>query len=730
MAGKFVNDWEQGRLKSIERALVVLAIISTVFTYFGALDLLGRGDWWDYLLAAALAAASGIMIWAIWLVIFRTAVEETSIVGRIGSLVKALIGAPAILTASTWLMVAGFANDSDKVHMLQALAVAERYTGTASDHTIAAGRLAPQVSRLAADLARWSELEHRDGVSTGIGGPGAVVSALATSSDKLLDLAREVDAASANAAALRAEASELIGKMRAAANSSAPADQRWQEFSAHESVWRATVARIGAKHLLHSVVNGLEAASRDFGTVVALSRNKSIAAKQEAAIAKYRVLIAQQAGPIIAQARSLMAVTLADAPVVERIGAAVAVLTYWHHNIAYWLLGIGIDLGVPAILLISIHVATATTTPRDRFVSRVLGTTVADQAAARMAAQMLERADLDHHSGVLVNDALIGRVPEPEQARELTNAEPADRARHGRMVRFGLMLVAVAVAAALVSGAALYAAGGGQIMIVPPSGPQAPPPAQQELEPGCTLMPNGIMVCDPNAPSPTGVTDRHPGRDGVEVDVGISGAGAGPHGSCISATSPPRPEAVAIVEAILATVGVTRNFQVLESDFERDCIAVAGEVRGVRAIVYDSKRFRWSGGRVVWSEAGIMAHEIGHLLMSHPSSTPSRELEADFFAGHALARLGSSLSQALSWTPLVGEKGGDTHPPRVARIRAAALGWGQATIQRIPATSQNAWLGGEFEMAAATCRLARVARGGSSAVRITCERAGQWVWAD
>jgi len=692
MAGRFINDWEQGRLKSIERALVVLAIISTVFTYFGALDLLGRGDWWDYILAAALATASGIMIWAIWLVIFRTAVEETSIVGRIGSLVKALIGAPAILTASTWLMVAGFANDSDKVHMLQALAVAERYTGTASDHTVAAGRLAPQVSRLAADLARWSELEHRDGVSTGIGGPGAVVSALATSSDKLLDLAREVDAASANAAALRAEASELIGKMRAAANSSAPADQRWQEFSAHESAWRATVARIEAKHVLHSLVNGLEAASRDFGTVVALSRDKSIAARQEIALAKYRMLIAQQARPIIAQARSLMAVTLADAPVVERIGAAVAVLTYWHHNIAYWLLGIGIDLGVPAILLISIHVATATTTPRQRFDALVLSTTLENQIVDAVAKQELEQAKRGGPPSDLVNRALIGSDPASDQTRQLMHASTTHSARRGQTVRIVLMLVAVAVAAALVSGAALYVAGGGSIMIVPPSGPQAPPPAPQ-VEPGCILMPNGIMVCDPNAPSLTGVNNIHPGMAGTKVEVGMSGvAGASSHGSCVRETFPPRPEAVAIVEAIVASVGVTRNFEVLEGEFQHKCIAVAGVVRGVRAIVYDREHFRWRGGRVIWAEAGIAAHEIGHLLMSHPGSTPARELEADFFSGFALARLGATLSQALSWTPLVGEKSGDTHPPRNARIRASARGWGEATNQAIPATSSR-WPG-------------------------------------
>ena len=724
MAGKFINDWQQGRFKSIARALVVLAIISTVFTYFGAVDLLVRGDWWDYLLAAALAAASGIMIWAIWFVVLRTAVEETSVLGRIGSFVKTVVATPAVLTASTWLMTAGFANDSDKVHMLRAVAFAESHTGSVGNHAGSAGRLATQVIRLAADLGRLSELEYRDGVSTGIPGPGAVVSALAISSDKLFDLAREVDAASANATVLQTEASDLIGKMRAVANSSAPADQRWQDFGAHESAWRATVSRMGAKGLLHSMVNGLEAASRDFGTVVALSRNKSIAAKQEAAIAKYQALITQQAGPIIAQARSLMTVAIPDAPVVERIGAAVAVVTYWQHNIAYWLLGIGIDLGVPMILLISIHVATATSTPRDRFVSRVLSTTVEDQAAARMAGQMLERADLDRRSGELVNDVLVGREPEPEHTRELTNAEPSDRAPRGRTARIALMLVALAVAIALVTGATLYAVVGGSIIVVPPSGPQAPPSVQQEVEPGCTLMPNGIVVCEPDAARLTDPSDLSLGAR----DDGILAA---QKKSCVDKILPPRPEAVAMVDLIVESVGLVRNFDVHAGVFNDTCLAVAGLINGKRAVVYDDEHFRWEDGRARWSDVGIMAHEVAHLLLSHwmdGGSRPPIELEADQFSGYSLGQLGASLTQALSWTALVSETGGTTHPPRDARIEAVAIGWGKTTVQTTSAAAGNTWIGEEFGMAGRTCRLARILKSRGSIVRISCELAGRWTW--
>ncbi len=723
MAGRFLNDWQQGRFKSIARALVVLAIISTVFTGFGAVDLLVRGDWWDYLLAAALAAASGIMIWAIWLVILRTAVEETSVLGRIGSFVKTLIATPAILTASTWLMTAGFANDSDKVHMLHALAIAEGYTEAVSKPAVAAGRLAPQVSRVAADLGRLSELEFRDGVSTGIPGPGAVVSALDLSSKQLFDLAREVEAALSNAAALRAEASDLIGKMRAVANSSASADQRWQEFGAHESAWRATVARIGAKHLLHSVVNGLEAASRDFGTVVALSQNKSIAAKQEAAITKYRVLITQQAGPIIAQARSLMAVTLPDAPVVERIGAAVAVVTYWQHNVAYWLLGIGIDLGVPMILLISIHVATATTTPRERWIARVRGVTTEERAAARASDFGLERLEIDHQTSHYINDALIGREPEAEQVRELTNTEPSDHAHRYRTGRIVLALVALAITAALTTGAIVYAIGGGSITI---PGLTAPPPAQYEVEPGCTLMPNGIAVCEPDAARLTAPSD-------LSLGAGDGGILAAQKKSCVEKILPPRPEAVAMVDLIVESVGLVRNFDVHAGVFNDTCLAVAGVVNGKRVIVYDDERFHWEDGRARWSDVGIVAHEIAHLLLSHwmdGGSRPPTELEADQFSGYSQGQLGASLTQALSWTLLVGEAGGSTHPPRAARIKAVALGWGKAAIQMTSATLSSTWIGDEFRMAGQTCRLARLAGGRHSSARIACEQTGRWIWHD
>lgn len=290
-------------------------------------------------------------------------------------------------------------------------------------------------------------------------------------------------------------------------------------------------------------------------------------------------------------------------------------------------------------------------------------------------------------------------------------------------------LVVAGVTALIVADIVLGAGPGTREVTVPPVYAPSQPPAQSEPvspERGCMLMPNSIMVCEPDAMGLTRTSEVRP-------HVLESGTHAAREKPCVAETFPPRPEAVAMVELIVASVGLVPNFAVLEGAFNDTCIAVAGMINGKRAVVYDRERFHWQGGRAQWSDVGIMAHEVGHILSSHwmdGGSRPPTELEADYFSGFVLARMGSTLSQALAWTPLVSETGGDSHPPRNSRIRAVARGWGEAMNQAAPATRSNAWLGEAFEMAGATCRLAQVAKGGGSIVRITCERAGQWVWAD
>lgn len=245
----------------------------------------------------------------------------------------------------------------------------------------------------------------------------------------------------------------------------------------------------------------------------------------------------------------------------------------------------------------------------------------------------------------------------------------------------------------------------------------------------------GAGVCGCGVwPAPSAAEKTPP----VPSSVRWACAGASePNFNCVDSYGPAKPEALAVFDWIIDGVGVTRNFEILSGEFSGGCIALAGVSGGKRYIVYDDAEFGWGDGRVYWYEIGIAAHEVGHLLMSHwldgLGSRPYKELQADMFAGRAVARLGGSLAQALSWSTLVSEQGSSSHPPRADRIEAVALGWGRERIRdRTGAdVGRSRWIGDTFEMAGRSCRLARTTVSGKPEVRLACEsRDGRWVWKD
>ena len=89
-----------------------------------------------------------------------------------------------------------------------------------------------------------------------------------------------------------------------------------------------------------------------------------------------------------------------------------------------------------------------------------------------------------------------------------------------------------------------------------------------------------------------------------------------------------------------------------------------------------------------WAAASIIAHEFGHHFYGHadlgagrmPSGVRrTRELEADYFSGFALARLGASLEEAESaQRALFDAHSSPTHPDSARRLRAISLGWKDA----------------------------------------------------
>ncbi len=89
-----------------------------------------------------------------------------------------------------------------------------------------------------------------------------------------------------------------------------------------------------------------------------------------------------------------------------------------------------------------------------------------------------------------------------------------------------------------------------------------------------------------------------------------------------------------------------------------------------------------------WSLVSILAHEVGHHLAFH-TEIDGRwhefELEADYFSGFVLRRLGATLDQANAAMRAIGPKeASQTHPGLDQRLQAITIGWTDGGAQGAP----------------------------------------------
>lgn len=92
-----------------------------------------------------------------------------------------------------------------------------------------------------------------------------------------------------------------------------------------------------------------------------------------------------------------------------------------------------------------------------------------------------------------------------------------------------------------------------------------------------------------------------------------------------------------------------------------------------------------------WASISVLAHEVGHHYFDHVfdrrGSTPSKEIEADYFSGYVLAKMGASLPQAkAAMSKLANPYGSSTHPPRAQRLSSIAKGWQDAKPRKKSST--------------------------------------------
>jgi hypothetical protein len=157
--------------------------------------------------------------------------------------------------------------------------------------------------------------------------------------------------------------------------------------------------------------------------------------------------------------------------------------------------------------------------------------------------------------------------------------------------------------------------------------------------------------------------------------------------------SDPSPAALAIVEQILSYTGLPQTFNVHSANIYN---AAALIVERERVILYDPKLIedieRVTNNR--WIATSILAHEIGHHLSGHTLAaeyTQRFELEADYFSGFVLYKMGATLAESQAVMNLLRDHPDmeeADHPPQAQRLAAIEDGWqsaaGQIGVSALP----------------------------------------------
>jgi hypothetical protein len=137
------------------------------------------------------------------------------------------------------------------------------------------------------------------------------------------------------------------------------------------------------------------------------------------------------------------------------------------------------------------------------------------------------------------------------------------------------------------------------------------------------------------------------------------------------------------IRTMLESINWKQNFTVQEQNGINNAYATI--INGRRFIIYDNTFLEnldvYAGTR--WASLSVLAHEMGHHYRNHVidsrGSTPSKEIEADYFSGYVLARIGASLNEATSALAKIAPvRASSTHPARADRINAITNGWNYA----------------------------------------------------
>ncbi|MBC7828487.1 MAG: M48 family metalloprotease [Chitinophagaceae bacterium] len=142
-------------------------------------------------------------------------------------------------------------------------------------------------------------------------------------------------------------------------------------------------------------------------------------------------------------------------------------------------------------------------------------------------------------------------------------------------------------------------------------------------------------------------------------------------------------EARNYINTMLDSINWKENFTIQEQNGINNAYATI--IRNRRYIIYDNDFLENLDGYAgtKWASVSVLAHEMGHHYRNHiidtKGSTPPKEIEADYFSGYVMAKLGATLNEArAAMEQIASPRASATHPAKADRLSAIAKGWDYA----------------------------------------------------
>ncbi len=142
-------------------------------------------------------------------------------------------------------------------------------------------------------------------------------------------------------------------------------------------------------------------------------------------------------------------------------------------------------------------------------------------------------------------------------------------------------------------------------------------------------------------------------------------------------------EARGYINTMLDSINWKENFTVREQNGINNAYATIMNNR--RYIIYDNDFLENLDGvaNTRWASISVLAHEMGHHYRNHlvdsRGSTPPKEIEADYFSGYVMAKLGASMEEAIQGMSIIASpRASASHPAKNDRLDAIAKGWNYA----------------------------------------------------